>query len=437
MRAIRKAADYELWYEYVFELRDLSAMDHSVELVFRSVASVRNLVEDPQAQGTETRARLTIVGADELLAIDAGDVVDTWSYREQLHWSVDRARHSYRREPLVATAHDRVAALGSALHVREVLRAGGSEAFGDVVHLESSYGVQLTDETPSVVHEESAGTESWSIAGVEVASVRWSEHAIAPDMLRRVLAYRLPLHPVVAQQVAARAQVPASLRVKCVFPACHAEAQWTLDSFREQVSLAAPQLEDCERDAPIDEAHALARRPAADGGGNRRIEAAREALAAGRLLEALLATFAHTFTTTDMATDTVKAINARASWWTPTRRLMKQLMSPGDAHAPTFDRFRKHAGAYAHVLDVFAGEDMLRRGHNAEASSRIAGALVVDPGLASAWASLGETYMAALAFGAAWECFERAKSLCVEHPVVQAKVIALERDLRERHPQLF
>lgn len=412
-------------------------MDRAVELVFRTVTSERNLLDEPQAEGEEARGLLTIVGSDELLAIDAQDVVETWGYREQLHWRVDRGNHTYHREALVAVAHDRVAALGSALHVRDVLRAGGSDAFGDIVHVESSYGLQASEDVPRVEHHEAAGTEHWSLAGVEVAAVRFSEHTIPRAMLRRMFAYRLPLHPVVAEQIAARAKAPASLRVACVFPARDTTTEWTLESCREPDSFRAPQLEGCERDAPLDDAHALTRRSVADSGGTQRIEAAREALAAGRLLAALLATFAHTFATTDMASDTVKAINARASWWTPTRRLMKRLMASGGASAPTFDGFRKHGGSYTHVLDVFAGEDLLRRGEPAEAARRIAAALVVDPGLASAWVSLGETYAAALEFGAAWDCFERAKCLCADHPVVKAKVIALERGLRGRHPQFF
>jgi hypothetical protein len=412
-------------------------MDRAVELVFRTVTSERNLLDDPQAVGEDPPGLITIVGSDELLTIDAQDVIETWSYREQLHWSVDRGNRTYRREALVAVAHDRVAGLGSALHVRDVLRAGGADVLGDVVHIESCYGLSIARDSPHVEHGESAGAERWTIAGVEVAVVRWSEHAVAPEMLRRMMAYRLPLHPAVVQQIAARAKAPASLRVTCKFPLRDTLAEWTLESWREADTFSAPQLEGCERNAPLDAAHALTRRPVADDDGNRRIAAAREALAAGRLLEALLATFAHTFTTTDMASDTVKEINARASWWTPTRRLVKQLMAPSPESPPRFDGFRKHAGAYAHVLDVFAGEDLLRRGEAAEACGRIAAALVVDPGLASAWVSLGEAYAATLDFAAAWDCFARSKLLCADHPVVKQKVIALERGLREAHPQFF
>ena len=40
-------------------------------------------------------------------------------------------------------------------------------------------------------------------------------------------------------------------------------------------------------------------------------------------------------------------------------------------------------------------------------------------------------------FAAAWDCFEYARALCPNHPIVLGKVVHFDRELRARHPQLF
>jgi hypothetical protein len=102
-----------------------------------------------------------------------------------------------------------------------------------------------------------------------------------------------------------------------------------------------------------------------------------------------------------------------------------------------YRKFRKHAGRYDHVLDILVGEKLLEAGDVDAATSLLGRALVRDPGLASAWVSLGEAYSRRLAFGPAWECFEFARGNCPHHPVVSRKVFDRERQLRSAHPQLF
>jgi len=412
-------------------------MAAGLEIIYRTTTRTRTgpgvrPVRDDVAQG-----RLTLLCGDDAVAIGDEMAVRVWDYREQKRLKIDLRKRSYERCSLCAVVHERVSALASVAGVYEVLRAGKAEAPGDIADAEAFYGVRASDKAPAVQHElDPEGGELWLVAGAEVARVRWSEQPLAQTSLRRVLVGGLPLHPAVGADIAARARVPNFVRVTCPFFFEATVTEWTFESIRACDLDVASLCAGSELGDALDESHAIARRVEPRAAGSARLEAARANVAANRLIEGLLAAFAHALATGHASSELLRIIQARASWWTPARRFLRRMASDKPS-AADFSGFEKHAGGYGHVLDVFGGERLAGSGRTVEGEQALKRALARDPGLTAVWVSLGELYAQRREFTAAWDCFDYARALCPSHPVVIEKVVRLERALRAEHPQMF
>ena len=361
--------------------------------------------------------------------------------------ALDGGNRTLREGSLFGYVHGRVSALGSMLHAIDVATAGGVEAEGHTT-VEASYGLswpQDGDVERRFETELDQGRRSWWVEGVRVACVTPRPGAI--DLPRRgilrLCAFGLGLHPEIGATLASETVLPQTLvteRRSIIFSEQETR-EYVLEAVEDAAvdfaSLAAGYVAMPPSDPFLARRGAPSRHRASDF----RIEDARAALEAGRLVEALLAVFAHSWAHVEKTASLVAAIFDRAGWLNPVKKLRSNI-----EHASTEDgvrdqinqleKLRRKAGGYDYALDVLIGEKHAFLGEQAEARVSFGRALERDPGLAATWISAGRTYPSALQFQDAWDCFDEGDRLCPQHTVV-GDIHQLSTRLRADHPQLF
>jgi tetratricopeptide (TPR) repeat protein len=412
------------------------------ELLFRVETTSSDLSGDA---ATSTTASLRISVAPTLLVLAKDDETRIIDFVRQTMVRLDHAARTREQEPLFATVHDRVAGYWSALHVKEVLAAAGSDAFGSAWQLQAAYAIRHVDAEPTPMPErlDAADGSRWTIEGLEIAHYQASEVELDRRSLTRLLAHAARVHPDVAPALIADGRVPALLRTQNHFPAVRVDERLTLVEAREQVELDVESLIAAYKDAPAKSpVLALARRQL-DGPRPDHLAVARASIDDKRLVEAQLACMAFSVSEIDSlpAQALLREIDGRAGRFSAARRLFNLIAPTQDPkavakRATKLARLRRKAGRYAYMLDVFIGEHQLELGDYDEAVAALGRALEVDPYLVGAWISIGRAHQGRLEFAEGWQCWDQALRLRPQHNIAKQ---ALEwcRNLAADYPQFF
>lgn len=415
----------------------------AITLRYSVQQTTRQQEHEPVVSDETLRVSLT----DRTIIIERDNHARLVDFETRRTTALDRTHRTLREGSLFGYVHDRASALGSMLHAIDVATAGGAEAEGHA-SVEASYGLSWPgggDEERRFETELDQGRRSWWVEGVRVASVTPRPGAI--DLPRRgilrLCAFGLGLHPEIGATLAGDKILPQNLTTerRSIIFSEQETREYTLEAVEDAAVDFASLAEGYASTPPSDPFLARRGAPSSQRASDFRVEDARGALEAGRLVEALLAVFAHSWAHVEKTASLVAAIFDRAGWLNPVKKLLNNV-----EHASTEDgvrdqihqleKLRRKAGSYDYALDVLIGEKHAFLGEHAEARVLFGRALERDPGLAATWISAGRTYPSALQFQDAWDCFDEGDRLCPQHPVV-GDIQQLSTRLRADHPQLF
>jgi len=116
--------------------------------------------------------------------------------------------------------------------------------------------------------------------------------------------------------------------------------------------------------------------------------------------------------------------------------LRPQSEAEAKAAVATFGRLMSAAGDKAYVLRIFRGDMEASLGQANEAIEDFRAALTVNPTITGVWKDLGESYINNYENLIGWKCFEIARKLRPEHPLL-ANISKIEEGLLKDHPEYF
>lgn len=398
-----------------------------------------------KTERTTKSTYLRVSMAPGLLALDMDEQARILDFERQREVRLDHAKKLRDEVSLFARVHDCVAGYISAVHVLDVSTAGGVDAFGKLWQLQAAYGIRPAGQaaTPIPERTDDGDRSTWSIEGCEIAHFRPSEHTLDRRDLARLLAHASPMHPDVATELIGTGRIPAELRTQSHFPGNMVDRRFVLLEVLDDVAFdLEPALSSYAEAPPLDDMHALARKRF-DGPRPDHLAAARAALDDGRLVEAQLASLAHTLSELDTipAQDLLREINARTWRFSPVRRLYGLLELTRDRKQVTkriaaLDKLHRKAGAYQHMLDVFIGEHQIELGDYDGAFVSFGRALQADPYLTGPWVSLGRVHVRRIEFERAWQCWDQALRQQPQHKIVRTALDWCQK-LMTDFPQFF
>jgi len=386
------------------------------------------------------------VAVDELL-VDDGETVERFDFAGRRRTTLRRATQTKRTASLLAYVLGHESGMASALHVLDVMRAGGALQDAAIWQVEAAFGLHSTTVDSPEVEEtitRQADDNGWRWLVGERELTRVHPVAAPPKMpprgLLRLFAYGLCLHPTIAAELAERGALPSTLSADDHFPLRQRVRTFELKEVEPGNLDFAAMAAEFRDEPPADEVLAPIGRPL-DPASDVRLDEARASLARGDLLDAILAVFAHNWAYVANTGELVRDIFSKAGWLSPIKKI-PELVSPASSKQAAAKqlaglvKLRSKTGRYAHVLDVLIGEKHTEVGQVEEACRAFSSALTRDPGLAATWVSLGRTYLAQRRFEDGWDCFDHADRLCPQHKVV-GDVHLLDAEIRARHGYLF
>jgi hypothetical protein len=165
-----------------------------------------------------------------------------------------------------------------------------------------------------------------------------------------------------------------------------------------------------------------------------------EALEGGRKLESVLALLELTLQTADPLPGLGDILRREPD--VTVRRLLEVLADPSGgslearAAVATLVQLRAAAGPRQHVLMSFESGHRERLGETRQAADLLARALAANPFLTVAYKDLGDLFFRQRDMQGAWLCWEAARRIAPDHPVLKS-VDQLEADLARAHPEYF
>ncbi|WP_147468210.1 hypothetical protein [Corallococcus interemptor] len=182
---------------------------------------------------------------------------------------------------------------------------------------------------------------------------------------------------------------------------------------------------------------------AAPDGASVREQRKREAeasVAAGRMLESVLAFFELKLQTDELMPGLGEAVQAIPD--ADVRRFREALSRPpndkatASAMAPGLVALRAAAGRHAHVLKSFEAGARRALGEAPAARQLLLEVIQANPFFTGAYKDLGDLCVADWDMGAAWVCWDAARNIAPRHSLLQ-DVSGMEAMLAAEHPEYF
>ena len=307
--------------------------------------------------------------------------------------------------------------------------------------------IEDEDEPPAPVLEPTPQGFTLKQAEETVTEVTWSATRV-PEALRgawrRALQLRLRVHPVVRRRLGEAEFLPSTIRSRTLQMDVLVREDWTLrDSAEADIAtLELPAgavrklaVADGLRDA-LEAARAAAATPEPVVKLEDYVVAA---IAAGRVLDAGLASFEQLFVT-GAHPATLKVHHEELVADTAFRTLVTSMdMSSKEACEQSLARLTgldRTGLEKAWVLDIFIGNMRLALGESEEGRALLLSALKHNPRLVGVWNDLGDSYLRNWAIEDVWRCWSTALALSPDHPMLAAVRVRIS-DLQEQGPDFF
>lgn len=420
---------------------------NGLTLRYTATTTTAPLEGKPDAEPETSVGTLRVSLGQTEIIVDDGEQARHVDFERQCTTTLRHETRTARESALASLVHGRESGMASAVHVMEVLRAGGAAQDCAVWQAEAAYGLSwhFGGDVPGgeVERSEVDGQQSWAVGERELSRVIpvAAPPPIPAKGVRRLLSFAFCVHPRVGAALAAAGTLPEVLTTDDHFSLRHRVCRYELASIEAGALDFQAIREGYDRDPPADETLAQLGKRNEGKPPEFRLDDARAALGRGELVEAALAVFAHNWAFVANTGELVAAIFAGAGWLSPVKRIPSLLSPPDSPKAAAkklagLEELRRHSGRYGHALDVLIGEVHVMRGEVDQAAAAFSRALMKDPELAATWVSLGRAYAEQLRFEDAWDCFTLADQLCPQHPVV-GDIHQLGAGLRARQMHMF
>jgi hypothetical protein len=278
--------------------------------------------------------------------------------------------------------------------------------------------------------------------------------AVEPAISRQFvqfLRYAFGGHPLVLERIAGAERIPREI---------HFTSLGQEDSAADEVRLHVDAMEPAAEGAivlgglrrvigpgavaaafgPALEMSILGERPDVEEVSERSRKEALAALEEGRALEALLILLELTLQTGDPLPGLGDVVHAEAD--VTVRRLL-EVLKPGTGGPPearasvdTLLQLREAAGPRQHVLMSFESGIRAGLGETNEAIELLGKVLSVNPFLTAVYKDMGDLQLQRGDTRTAWLCWEAARAIAPDHPVLQL-VAEFEARLARAHPEYF
>lgn len=155
-------------------------------------------------------------------------------------------------------------------------------------------------------------------------------------------------------------------------------------------------------------------------------------------VDAFLSLIEYSLATGDGASDAMRAIRDEIGD-NPTISRIATLLAPKSEEdakefLEEFDEIEKEVHKKGYVLEIFKGN--LAQSIHEPADKMFLKALNANPLITGAYKDLGESYESQWQMDLAWDCFDMARKLCPDHPLL-GSVNDMEKLLQDRHPEYF
>ncbi len=383
-------------------------------------------------------------------------------FRKKEQRTIDEQARTVTTKPLQACVSFRDVEVHNRVHIDHVLKAGGSAELGfGALHSEHQLSVVLPGDKSTIgkrsflsrffgkppdielLDQESqlamvAGPRLLMTSSLE--SINRPE-AVAP--LAHFLRNAFGGHPLILQRLVDGKQVPRSIMLGCLHPLAEG-GNVTVGVSEAELAPAASTAE-FEQLLPLDGSQQIDpvlrsdawKGPAPEGG----FSEAKTLLQGPAPVMGLLAMFEVTLANgAPMPADVAALIKASTDVHLQSllTLLMSQSQSAEEAQARLngFSFLRLQAGRYAYLLGAFEAPVHRALNQNAKAMEVLSQVLLTNPRVTGAWKDLGDLFAHSLDFTRAWFCWNRARAIAPDHPLLK-DVASYEERLEISHPQYF
>lgn len=354
----------------------------------------------------------------------------------------------------------RLAEYQNRVFLGRALAAGGIKApdmlaMGEPFELQTLFGLVLPDPQhapPISIKPELEKDGSWIFkqGGAEAAYFKPSQTEM-PSLLRemalRWLAYRTRLHPEIRRQIAAQSQVPEMLRTHWA----NTGTMGTTTLVLQSVSLLdgnAHEPKDAQHVGVNAEGELLALVHASQDANRRALcpslesasKFADQSVAAKCPLDGLLGLFEVMFQSGDKVVDEVKRLRPQIEKDPQCKRFFaainQQNKEACKRSVELLRSFDRKGLTKDYILDIHLADALSTLGQGEEAKQLFMGILKRNPFLAGVWNDLGQQYQSEYDMGKAWLCWDLARRIAPQHPML-AGVTRNELRMEHDFPDFF
>jgi hypothetical protein len=407
----------------------------------------------PRAQSTlktkEEEGELTATLGHHFLIVESKGERTVYDFAQRRIYRVNESSRTYRDLSLYSDIGFREPELRNRLMVGSALAAGKVKG-NPFVPAQIEHLLSLTsDHEHTVIDQARSGTDRiFSWRSIELMRVSEKTETLPTDYQAefwRFLRYTIGGHPQIYAALQGQAGVPQRIEIRLQNVGYETR---TLDLKKIEVLPDTPYSLEGFGPAPDD--------PAEPGGtiallgGDSRAELLERvaktlrdrdaALGRGMVLDALLAHFAVGIITGDFDPRWIEGIKQQISSDTAARTLTASLAPQNKQEAENdvkaLEALSDPKLPYGYMLAVFKGNVLSQLGAGEKAEQSFLTALRANPYLTGTWHDLGGNYFHEFRMGEAWRCWDTARRLRPDHPMM-TPVTETEQRLAAQHPEFF
>lgn len=406
--------------------------------------------EAPQTAPFELIVRL---GADRF-SVRQEDQRTVYDFDEKRIVTLDLEDRVYSSRSLYSEIAFRAAELRNRTRLRRLLKKAGTkqgdQPFGDRFELETLFSLTLPGgERAADIKTDSEG-KTLAFRRDEDVVVRFTHsESELPEaqrkMLSRFLIYGCRIHPEIRRQIEKPGRAPEMLAYRSIDTGTKTVVRLELKKVERQPEGEAVVPKDFKRAArasdPLDGIIAgLDRRERPTK--KAVLDFAEEAIGDERRLDALLALLEYTLQAEGRPFDEFKTYVKQVRDDEAVRVFLSSINGSKRGRKEAQEALKRLDGIdrktirKGYVLDVFRANLKLALGEAQEARKLFLAALEANPHLVGVYKDLGDLYYRSYEMDRAWRCWNTARRLDPEHPLLRP-IAQLERQLEKTFPQYF
>jgi tetratricopeptide (TPR) repeat protein len=350
-----------------------------------------------------------------------------------IYKSPDKSGKFYRL-PMYYDLDGRVAETQNRLYLGGILKASGATLTEyEPGQLEMLFGIPVQTTETAITEEKTGAVTAFFLDGkTKLAEFRASDRELKglKKSFLRLLNYEFHAHPEIKDRIIRAGKIPGYMSFTCLNNSYTITDSYELKNTGKEAADSGDFLKKLpivypakmEISGILEKAGRL--KPVNSGSDKR--ETARlmkEAIAAGRPLDALLCVLDYSLSTGDKATDLIKTIagdiNTDAKSQVFIAGLSNHTREQAEASYKSLNSLDRKGLKYGHVIDIITADDYAAAGMYEKARKSFIRALDRSPRVAGCWKDLGDLLCSGYMYDEGWLCYETAERLSPAHTGIQ------------------